>query len=269
MLPEVWVNLQYPDKDQFEKISKRRLHAISKIVGTILREKYFIKYKKKGKQHWEFTDDQLKTLFASFKTLRYYMLFRVQYLLALRIGEVIRLKWQDIDLEKKELCLVNSKSKALEKLPLSDEVVCLLKRWKYYREEGVEWVFPAVTKPEIHIAYTLADKRFKETIRRAGLPEWGHPHCLRHTRLSKFYRFSKNWELTRMLARHKSAHTTFEYYVHASYEELRNAYDSFSDTGKLKYKEKQSDSGLNGMVESPRNNRDYRIPFSAFTGKQP
>jgi len=192
----------------------------------VRRKRFDDGYKHSPKRAWEFSQEQLKDLFLAFRSLKYRVLFRLQFLLALRIGEVISLRWEDIDFSSRKLALDNSKTRGQEFLPLSDEALCLLRRWRFYADG--EFVFPA-ERVGGHVSYVLCDRRFKQAVRRAGLPEWGHPHCLRHTRLSQFYRHTKNWELTRMFARHVSAKTTFDYYVHASLGELESALQDFSN----------------------------------------
>jgi len=229
MLPARLCDLNYPKREDFEQLSKRRLVAICKLAWLVRKEKYDCRYTSHRKHDWELNCEQLAKLFCSFKSEKYRVLFRLQFLLALRIGEVIGLRWCDVEEREKRVWVLNSKNGTREHLPLLPEVKRLLHNWRLRSafDLGLSgWVFPAVRGG--HVCYVLADKRFKEAVRRGNLPDWVHPHCLRHSRLSQFYRFSKNWELTRLFARHINASTTFEYYVHASSQELEAGLRAFS-----------------------------------------
>jgi len=51
--------------------------------------------------------------------------------------------------------------------------------WRLYRPK--DWLFPSPVFPERHITTDAAERAFTEAVERAGLPERGGIHSLRHS----------------------------------------------------------------------------------------
>jgi integrase len=48
----------------------------------------------------------------------------------LRISDIITLRWHDIDLDKKELCKIQVKTRGRNIIPLTDKAIEILEKWK-------------------------------------------------------------------------------------------------------------------------------------------
>ena len=58
-------------------------------------------------------------------------MFKFSYLsCGLRISDIITLRWYDVDLEKKELCKIQVKTRGRNIIPLTDEALKILEEWK-------------------------------------------------------------------------------------------------------------------------------------------
>lgn len=157
--------------------------------------------------------------------------FRVLLLTALgtglRQGELLGLKWKDIDLGAGRLSVrrqytrgafAQCKTKnARREIPLPPSLVHELKQWKLAcpRVEGhsVDLVFPnSLGKPES--ATNLRKRQFYPTLRRAKLRQVRF-HALRHTYVSSLIANGvQNIKRLQMLLGHSSATITLDTYAH-------------------------------------------------------
>lgn len=145
----------------------------------------------------------------------------------MRRGELIGLKWSDIDWKNSQACLERvaiaskdgqkckpyTKNKKHRPVPLCAEVIGLLKRWREeagQHPDGYIFVWPgsnewfSVDNPT-HILPIVTQ--------RAGI---GHftPHSLRHTSISNYLRAGLNIAEVAALAGHSSPQTTARKYSH-------------------------------------------------------
>lgn len=130
--------------------------------------------------------------------------------LGLRVSEVVNLKWDDVDLERRQLVVrirddFRTKSGKERMLPLCDEVVEILNSldWR------CEYVFPNYGGTKLHPQYL--SRRFKRFVRRAGLPENVKFHTTRHTALSWLAQQGCGVEAIRLYAGHSSIVVTQKY----------------------------------------------------------
>ena len=141
----------------------------------------------------------------------------------MRRGEMLRLKWKDIDFEKGFITLVDPKGGPDQKIPLNDAARDLLSN---YVRTGSEYVFPGRGgKKRADIK-----KPVNEIKRKAGLPKDFRPlHGLRHVYASMLASSGKvdMYQLQRLLT-HKSPIMT-QRYAHLRDEALKQASDVASD----------------------------------------
>jgi len=108
------------------------------------------------------------------------------YELALRVGEAVRLKWEDVDLENRTVAVTRLKKKRVERKikPISRE----LARFLMTLPQHCEYVFPSYGgrgKPGWHMmSETMAEKIFRDAAAKVGLKGYTF-HTLRHSRATE------------------------------------------------------------------------------------
>jgi integrase len=125
------------------------------------------------------TPGHIKTLRASLKGHPREALFTVALVTGLRPGELLRLAWQDLDLEQGQLQVQNSKKKrGSRQVSLPEDAVELLKRHQNQQvmlqsRAGAAWqdhglIFPDDDGEALQLAYLLKD--WHAFLEQAALP---------------------------------------------------------------------------------------------------
>ena len=113
-------------------------------------------------------------------------LFWASYELALRVGEAVNLKWEDVDLENRIVYVTRLKKKKQQKVakPISRELASFLAKLPRF----CEYVFPAYGGrgySDWHrMSERMAEMVFKEVASRIGLGDCSF-HVLRHSRATE------------------------------------------------------------------------------------
>ena len=135
-----------------------------------------------------------------------------------RVGEVLAMKWDQIDFEKG---IWNKPAAATKQnrdhhIPLTDETQALLKIRR--KATNAEWVFPARFSPSRHL--TSIRVFWKSVCKRAGITDC-HIHDLRHTFASLAARQGVSLQVVGGLLGH-SDHKTTNRYLHLYDDPLRD-----------------------------------------------
>ena len=134
----------------------------------------------------------------------------------LRRGELFKLTWNDVDLERKIMVLKDPKGKIDQALPLSDKAVDILNNIP--REYDTSWIFYG-KNGEQRRDFKGPWKRIKE---QAGLPEDFRLHGLRHHFASALVSAGVDLYTVQKLLCHKDASMT-QRYAHLADKTLRDA----------------------------------------------
>lgn len=161
----------------------------------------------------------------------------------LRWGEVHGLEWEgDLELEATPPTLAvrrsysgppkNEASKA--RIPLSDNAVALLRRWRQEQREGCRWVFPTKQGELRRTQSSHGREQIHKATERAGLHKKVTPHVFRHTFGTWLYERTGDPKLVQRLLRHASFHTSMRY-VHDRRElsEVVNKMPKLAESPKL------------------------------------
>jgi len=170
---------------------------------------------------------------------RYYPLLYTTLALGLRRGEVLGLRWEDVDFDREELAIrrivvpVDGKTTIGEPktsgskrvLPLPPDLRNVLLDW------GVElervnlyggWVFPAETSAETPINPRNLERAFKGLLKKAGLPEYRF-HDLRHTFATRTLASGVDPKTVSGLLGHSTVALTLDIYTHLERERMKRA----------------------------------------------
>lgn len=177
-----------------------------------------------------FTANELERLFAAIHTIgsnkhnsskhNYHILFRLFLTSALRYGELVAIRWEDIDFEKRNIHIRRAWNKSLHNyselkttssnryIPIiSDEIF----EWLLANKQDTGLVFQS--RYGYPMPYTNVRDTLKKALKIAGIPE-GKIHTFRHTGLSQLIAKSGRIEDAQRIAGHTEIATTSRYYHH-------------------------------------------------------
>jgi integrase len=152
-----------------------------------------------------------------------------------RITEILNLQWNDIDFNSKILTIRNkanfkTKSGRIRQIPISEKLMPVLNNLfnnRYTEKDNIfkmenpqDYLF--ANKNGINYKYTWITMRFKKYLRKAGLDEKLHFHCLRHTFITNLIKKGVNINYVMEIAGHSDIGTTMNY-IHIETEDLREA----------------------------------------------
>lgn len=140
-------------------------------------------------------------------------LLTVWVALALRVSEVVSLRWEDVDLEARTVTVRGTKTDESEAtLPLAKWAAKVLAE----RPRRGVYVFPGRTGGPRDTG--AVNKRLNAVLRAAGVP-WARGHTLRKTAVTLTYE-TDGPLAAQQLARHANLRTTQQFYVMATEEPL-------------------------------------------------
>ena len=191
-----------------------------------------------------FNKEQIYNLFDAIKTPDVMMACTIGLFCGLRIGEIVKLRFNEIDLVKKQLKVVNGKSptKSLEGhgkdrvVPIPPQIIPLIATWKNMFQNS-DYLFPSLTKGDEPITTQQIFRKYKHCIKRAGLinirkiDAKGHKknlynfHTLRHTYATLLWERTGDIYAVKQALGHSSLDITL-IYTHVSDTALQNKINS-------------------------------------------
>ena len=204
-LTDVGLIERYMAKRLVEGVSKVTINKTITTLGTVMRyavrrgfvDSNPVSYVQKLRRGPEelvedkryLTPEEIR-LFLPHARENHYPLLLTAILTGLREGELLALKWTDIDWNAKQICVRRTlqggrfyepKTKTSKRrIDMTPELVSVLKKWKLRCPKGEhDLVFPAINGKPMD-AVNMLKVYFYPTLRRSGLPKIRF-HDLRHT----------------------------------------------------------------------------------------
>ena len=107
-------------------------------------------------------------------------LFTTIYAAGLRVSEACQLRIPDLLSDRHQIRVVQGKGKKDRYTLLSPRLLEELRAyWRLYRPK--DWLFPSTLLPDRPLTRTAVERAFTTAVERAGLPDRGGPHSLRHS----------------------------------------------------------------------------------------
>jgi len=107
-------------------------------------------------------------------------LFMTMYAAGLRVSEVCQLRPADLLSDRHQIRVVQGKGHKDRYTLLSPRLLEELRAyWRLYRPK--DWLFPSTVFPDRPITREAVEHAFTVAVERAGLPDRGGPHSLRHS----------------------------------------------------------------------------------------
>ena len=145
-------------------------------------------------------------------------LFMTTYAAGLRVSEVCQLRLADLLSDRHQIHVVQGKGQKDRYTLLSPKLLDELRGyWRLYRPK--DWLFPSKVYPERHITESAVQRAFTEAVARAGLPDRGGIHSLRHSFATHLLEAGVDPLTLQRLLGHSSLRTTTTY-LHVRQERL-------------------------------------------------
>jgi site-specific recombinase XerD len=165
------------------------------------------------------TIGEVTAFLAALRKPKYRALFMTCYAAGLRLGEVCRLRVQDID-SQRMVIRVTGKGRKERLTVLSPRLLEVLRTYWRLTKPSV-WLFPGA-KPDHPVSLDTARNVFHRACVAAGLPFGYTPHSLRHSFATHLLDAGTDLVLIQYLLGHASIRTTSRY-THVSLARLQQA----------------------------------------------
>jgi integrase/recombinase XerD len=164
--------------------------------------------------------DEVRRLFSVVTNLKHRALFMVAYDAGLRLSEILSLRAEDIDSQRRVIRVRQGKGHKDRYARLTPELLGLLREyWRAYRPPA--WLFPGAS-PDKQYDLATPGQVLKQACRRAGITKRISMHTLRHSFATHLLESGTNLRVIQKLLGHGSINTT-ALYTHVSLQEAHEA----------------------------------------------
>jgi integrase/recombinase XerD len=152
----------------------------------------------------------LVQFFKAIDSVRDRLIFLFMLRCGLRVSEVSRLRWQDLDLAEGTVRVNSGKGLLDRVLYLSPDVTGALRAWSA-RRPAADWLFPSSGPLVPTIATRTIYRIMMGYLAEAGVGAHYSPHCLRHTFATQLLNAGVTLEVLKELMGHHSLDMTLRY----------------------------------------------------------
>lgn len=159
----------------------------------------------------------------SFTSRRNYTLMLTFISTGLRLAEVTRLEWNHISFSEGMVRIIETKSRTMQSVPLSETLAEELIEWKVFLDSKFDVLPPNVfvTERGKPLSRNAIQSLFKKLRTRLGLQSKFSPHVLRAFYIKSLLENGTNLREVQLLARHSKISVT-QLYLHYNSHELKN-----------------------------------------------
>lgn len=177
----------------------------------------FVRPKKEKKLPNVLSQGEVLKLLGNITNLKHKSILFLTYSSGLRVGEVVRLRFQDIDIERKTIFIKQGKGKKDRYTLLSDAALAVIQH--YIRKDRPKiWLFPGQTSG--HLTERTVQKVFEQALNAAKIKKKVSVHSLRHSFATHLLEGGTDLRYIQELMGHQSVRTT-EIYTHVSVKDIR------------------------------------------------
>ena len=167
------------------------------------------------RDRWLRVDEEARLLEACLGWLREIVIFALNT--GMRLSEILRLMWKDVDLNRKTLTVMKSKNTEKRTIPLNGTAFRML--WmKSLMPKESEFVFPS--QAHTMLSKYNVERAFRKARKRAKVDDFKF-HDLRHTFATRLVQGGESLYSVQVLLGHKTAAMT-QRYSHHNPESLRS-----------------------------------------------
>ncbi|OXM82701.1 tyrosine-type recombinase/integrase [Paenibacillus rigui] len=178
----------------------------------------YIRPKKEQKLPHVLSLNEVMRILNSVDNLKHKAILYLTYSSGLRVSEVVRLRWQDFDKDRKTLRIRQGKGRKDRLTLLSDTALEVFLQY-YHQEQPETWIFPGQNKVR-HLTERSVQKIFEQTLLASGVMKKVSIHSLRHSFATHLMEGGIDIRYIQELLGHQSTRTT-ERYTHVSIKDAR------------------------------------------------
>jgi len=205
------------------------INALRFYYGIVLKQEFIYENrrpKKDKKLPVVLSREEVSRILSSVGNIKHRTILMLVYSAGLRVSEVVKLRPEDIDENRKLIHIRGAKGRKDRYTLLSEKALKTLKL--YIRSSKLEkWLFPG-QKHGKHLTTRTVQKVFETGVKNAGIQKELTVHSLRHSFATHLLESGIDLRYIQELLGHKSSKTT-EIYTHVSNKDLgkiRNPLDS-------------------------------------------
>jgi len=196
------------------------ISALKFYYGEILKKNFVYEIKRPKKDRKlpvVLSQEEVSKILSSVENIKHKAILMLVYSSGLRVGEVVKLKPEDIDSNRKIIHIKDAKGRKDRYTMLSDKILETLREyWKQYKPQ--KWLFRGAN-PERHITIRTVEKIFKHACEKAVIRKNVTAHTLRHSFATHLLESGTDLRYIQELLGHKSSKTT-EIYTHVSTKDI-------------------------------------------------
>lgn len=178
---------------------------------------WFVRPKKEKKLPNVLSQGEVLKLLGNIANLKHKSILSLTYSSGLRVGEVVRLKFQDIDIERKTIFIKQGKGKKDRYTLLSDAALAVIKQYIMIEKPKI-WLFPGQT--DGHLTERTVQKVFEQAFKAAKIIKKVSVHSFRHSFATHLLEGGTDLRYIQELLGHQSV-KTIEIYTHVSVKDIR------------------------------------------------
>ncbi|MEK4431715.1 tyrosine-type recombinase/integrase [Paenibacillus sp. FSL M7-0802] len=177
----------------------------------------YVRPKKESKLPDVLTLNEVMRLLKVVKNLKHKAILYLTYTSGLRVSEVVRLRLEDCDRERKVLKVRQGKGRKDRQTLLSEAAFAVVEQYIGV-EQPADWLFPGQREGR-HLTERSAQKVFEKALAEAGIRKQVSIHSLRHSFATHLLENGIDLRYIQELLGHQSVRTT-ERYTHVSRRDI-------------------------------------------------
>ena len=196
------------------------ISALKFYYGNILMKNfiYDLKRPKKDKKlPVVLNKEEISRILSSTENIKHISILMLVYSAGLRVSEVVKLKVEDIDTQRKLIHVKGAKGRKDRYTILSEKALNILRNY-FVEYNPKTWLFTGIT-PEKHISTRTIQAIFKQACKVTNIKKEASVHSLRHSFATHLLESGVDLRYIQELLGHKSSKTT-EIYTHISNKDL-------------------------------------------------
>lgn len=178
----------------------------------------YVRPKKESKLPQVLTLQEVKALLGALANVKHRSLLALTYSSGLRVGEVVRLRMEDIDIGRRTLRVRQGKGRKYRFTLLSEQALAVVQMY-VHQQSPEKWLFPGQTADR-HLTERSAQKLFEQALLASGIPKKASIHSLRHSFATHLLESGIDLRYIQELLGHQSPITT-QRYTHVTTNDIR------------------------------------------------
>lgn len=208
------------EKESAASTLNQAINALKFYYGTMLKKKFVYKVKRPRKDKKlpvVLSKEEVARIINSVDNMKHRTILMLVYSAGLRVGEVVRLKPEDIDSKRMLIHIKGSKGRKDRYTLLSEKTLEVLRAyWRKYKPE--KWLFEGARDGR-YLSIRSVQKVFEQACDKAGIRKEITIHGLRHSFATHLLEGGTDLRYIQELLGHKDSKTT-EIYTHVSTKSL-------------------------------------------------